>query len=291
MQFTQDVELAFKQLCLTKRVNFICNSDEVGSIEVEYGSKYYVKFLGTKLKNPPMMYGHHRIIEFMRNHTPKMTFAVDDGIDNEAVVEPPSDYSVNTDMKLQWRSIKDPIKLSDIRTGECGNTIVLLIAHTEFDNVSHPDYREFEYMSGKFNNHTRVEIERVGYIDVGQAVSPFATTEEKEMYVRHLNNQFNKLIEDRYRDANILNAKCKPGMFAEDESGKTQAINEGNRAYVWCHYTNIVGWMMEHEFDEILNKAFFSKTNYTDIALNHFSWIMNFGCKPIKNVWNIHNDE
>ena len=193
MKFVQDVELAFKQLCLTKRVNFICNSDEVGSIKVKYGSEYCIEYLGTKLKNPPMMYGHHRIIEFMRNHTPKMTFAVDDGIDSEIVVEPPSDYSVDTDMRLQWRSIKDPIKLSDIRTDEYGNTIVLLVAYTEVDNISHPDRREFEYVPDKLNNHTRVRIERIGYADVGQAISPFATAEDKEMYVRHLNNQFNKV--------------------------------------------------------------------------------------------------
>lgn len=291
MQFTQDVKMAFKQLCLTKRVNFICNSNEIGSIEAKDGSKYYIKYLGTKLKNQPMIYGHHRIIEFIRNYIPKMTFAVDDNISNEAIVEPPSDYSVDTDMKLRWRSIKDPIKLSDIRTGEYGNTIVLLVAYTEVDSISHPDRREFEYVPDKLNNHTRVKIERIGYADIGQDISPFATVEDKEMYVRHLNNQFNKVIEDRYRDVYILNAKCKPGMFAEDESEKIQTINEGNRAYVWCHYTNIVGWMMEHEFNEALNKAFFSKTNYADIALNHFSWIMNFGCKPIKNAWNIHNDE
>lgn len=277
MKITDDVKTAFKQLCCCKRISFVCGNSVNGCIEVKNGCDYYVRYQGGQMPDPGMLFGHNRIISFMQYHEPKMSFIVDDEISIKTVNEPPADYVLTTDIKFKWKSIKEPIRSMDIRRdGKCYNSVVLLVYYPQNDfHVYESD--EWGDVVDQLNHNTLISIERFSPQIIGTVVNPGASPEEVAAAVDKLNKELNKIIIDFRTDQRCDARRIQ--MFPYDDKG----------AWLYYHHANIIGWMMEYEYNEAVNRAFFSSNNLADIVLNHYSWVNNCGHDFKENSWRIND--
>lgn len=253
MVFTDNVNVAFYYLIKNKTVVFMGGESIIGTISVGDNSNYYnISYIVPKEKEQKIMFGHIRIIDFMKNHSPRLSFTVSE----EAVKSCEGRYFeieylnfINANPYFTWKNIKEPIKSSDLTTPFEENTITVLRAYLDLERTIFNNFYELE---ARIRQDAAFGIEEISYADVGRGAKTM------EDALKDINNKFNDYIK-RVTDS--------------DYALNVNFIQVSERQ-IELPRTSIIGWMMRKDFEKAINKSI---NNNVDFGKFYISQFLNIG--------------